>query len=72
LSIGKAAPIGPPGYGFTAKSAPDCWTDQRDAKGFGVFRSARMVMRVGPGNLPNVQEPQAMLLEYLNLDLRNI
>jgi len=29
-------------------------------------------MRVGPGNLPNVQEPQAMLLEYLNLDLRNI
>jgi alpha-D-xyloside xylohydrolase len=72
LTIAKAPPAGPPGYGFTAKPAADGWTHERDAKGYDVFRSARMVVRIAPEDLPKDQRPQPMPLDSLNLDLRQI
>ena len=72
MRINRAAAAGPPGYGFAAKPTADGWTHERDAKGYEVFRSGRMVVRVAPGNLPEDQQPKPMPLDKLNLDLRDI
>ena len=72
MSIDKAAATGAPGYGFVAKPSAEGWTHERDADGGDVFRSARMVVRVAPGNLPADKLPQPMPLDALNRQLREV
>src|ERR1700733_8825396 len=71
MSIDRAAATGAPGYGFVAKPSAAGWTHERDAEGNDVFRSARMVVRLAPGDLPKDQRPQPMPLDVLNLELRH-
>jgi len=70
MSDDRAAATGAPGYGFVAKPSAEGWTHQRDADGGDLFRSARMVVRVAPGDLPPDKLPQAMPLDALNQQLR--
>ena len=70
MSIEKAVATGAPGYGFVAKPSKGEWTYERDAEGVVVFRSARMVLRLGPGDLPAEKLPQPMPLDALNRQLR--
>jgi len=72
MSIDKAAATGAPGYGFVAKPSSEGWTQERDAEGSDIFRSARIVVRVGPANLPKEKLPQAMPLDALNSQLREL
>jgi alpha-D-xyloside xylohydrolase len=71
MSIDRAATTGAPGYGFVAKPSAEGWTHERDAQGDDVFRSARMVVHVAPGDLPKDKLPQPMPLDALNLELRH-
>jgi alpha-D-xyloside xylohydrolase len=71
MSTDKAAATGAPGYGIVARPSSDGWTHERDAEGYDVFRSARMVVRVAPGTLPEDQQPKPMPLDALNLELRH-
>src|ERR1700733_14538233 len=71
LSIDRAAATGAPGYGFVAKPSAEGWTHERDAEGNDVFRSARMVVRLAPGDLSKDKLPQPMPLDALNLQLRH-
>lgn len=70
MSIDKAAAAGDPGYGFVAKPSAEGWTHERDAEGYDVYRSARMAVRVAPGDLPKDKLPRPMPLDALNLELR--
>jgi alpha-D-xyloside xylohydrolase len=70
MSSDKAAATSAPGYGFVAKPSADGWTHERDAEGYEVYRSARMVLRLAPDNLPKDKLPQAMQLDALNQQLR--
>ena len=72
MSIDKSAATGAPGYGFVAKPSAEGWTHERDEKGGDVFRSARMVVRVSPGDLPADKRPQPMPLDALNRQLREV
>ena len=71
MSIDKAAATGAPGIRVCAPSL-----QRRDGRtsatpeGYDVYRSARMVVRVAPGDLPNDKLPQPMPLDALNLELR--
>jgi len=56
MSIDRSAATGAPGYGFVAKPSAEGWTHERDAEGYDVFRSARMVVRLAPEDLP--KDPQ--------------
>ncbi len=71
MSTDKPAAIAAPGYGIVATPSSDGWTHERDAEGYDVFRSARMVVRVAPGTLPDDQQPKPMPLDALNLELRH-
>src|ERR1700722_2503086 len=70
ISTDRAAATGVPGYGFVAKPSAEGWTHDRDAEGSEVYRSARMVVRLSPDNLPKEKLPQAMQLDPLNKQLR--
>jgi alpha-D-xyloside xylohydrolase len=70
MSIDKAAAAGDPGYGFVAKPWAEGWAHERDAEGYDVYRSARMAVRVAPGDLTNDKLPRPMPLDALNLELR--
>jgi alpha-D-xyloside xylohydrolase len=70
MSSDKAAATSAPGYGILAKPSADGWTHERDAEGDDVFRSARMVVRVAPGDLPKEKLPQLLPLDALNIQLR--
>src|SRR5437016_2998835 len=70
MSIDRTAATGAPGYGFAAKPSSTGWTHERDADGNDVFRSAQMVVRVAPGDLPKDKLPQQMPLDALNMQLR--
>jgi len=70
MSIDKAWATGAPGYGFVAKPSEGGWTHERDTEGGDVFRSARMVVRLSPGDLPAEKLPQPMPLDALNRQLR--
>lgn len=70
MSIDKTGATGAPGYGFVAKPSEGEWTHERDAEGGDVFRSARMVVRLAPGDLPAEKRPQLMPLDALNRQLR--
>jgi len=69
MSTDKAA-TGAPGYGITAKPEAEGWTHERDAAGYDVYRSARMIARIAPGDLPDDKLPQPMPLDALNNQLR--
>ncbi len=70
MSIGKAWATVTPGYGFVAKPSEGEWTHERDVEGGDVFRSARMVVRLAPGDLPAEKLPRPMPLDALNRQLR--
>ena len=70
MSVDKDAATSAPGYGFVAKPSTEGWTHERDSEGADIFRSARMVVRVAPGNLPKDKLPQQMPLDALNRQLR--
>ncbi len=70
ISTDAAAANASPGYGFIAPAVMEGWTHAHDAQGADVFRSARMIMRVGPQTLPADQQPRPMQLDPLNLQLR--
>ncbi|HSU31695.1 MAG TPA: TIM-barrel domain-containing protein [Bryobacteraceae bacterium] len=72
MSVDRDAATGAPGYGFVAKASMEGWTHERDAEGDDVFRSARMVVRLAPGNLPKDKLPQQMPLDALNRQLRDL
>jgi alpha-D-xyloside xylohydrolase len=71
ISTDVAAGTSDPGYGFVGKVSAGGWTHERDADG-DVFRSAHMVVRVSPENLPDDELPKPMPLDALNSQLRNI
>jgi alpha-D-xyloside xylohydrolase len=70
MSIDTAAATGAPGYGIVAQPSSEGWTHDRDADGNDVYRSAQMVVRVAPGDLPADKLPQPMPLDDLNRRLR--
>jgi len=70
MSIDTAAATGAPGYGIVAKPSTEGWTHERDAEGDDVYRSAQMVVRVAPADLPADKLPQPMPLDDLNRQLR--
>lgn len=70
MSIDEDAVTEPPGYGFLAKPSSSGWTHEPTANGYETLRSARMVVRLAPGNLPREQLPQQMPLDDLNRALR--
>ena len=72
MSTNKATATSAPGYGFVAKPSPEGWTHERGAQGYDVFRSARIVVRVAPGELPKENQPQPMPLDDLNSQLREV
>ena len=71
MSTDRAAATGAPGYGFVAQPSAEGWTHERDGEGYDVYRSARMVVRLAPGDLPKDKRPQPMPLDALNLELRH-
>lgn len=72
ISTDAAAASSGPGYGFVGKPSAQGWTHERDAQGDDLFRSARMVVRVSPENLPSDDLPKPMPLDALNNQLRDI
>ena len=70
MSTDRAAATSAPEFGFVAKPATEGWAHEHDAEGDDVFRSAQMVVRVAPGDLPQDKLPQHMPLDALNLQLR--
>ena len=70
LSNDRAAVTSAPGYGFVAQPSAEGWTHERDAEGYDVYRSARMGVRLAPGDLPEDKRPRPMQLDALNLELR--
>lgn len=70
ISTDQAAATAAPGYGFVAKPSAQGWSSTRDADGGETFRSARMVVRVAPAELPKDDMPQRMPLDALNNQLR--
>lgn len=69
MSTSKEAATAPPGYGVVASPAPAGWTHDRDAEGYDVYRSEKLVVRVAPGNLPKDKLPQGMPGDALNQEL---
>jgi alpha-D-xyloside xylohydrolase len=70
MSVDRTAATGAPGYGFVATPSAGGWTHEHDAEGDDVFRSAQMVVRIAPGDLPKDKLPQQMPLDALNMQLR--
>ena len=68
LSAERQAAQGKPGYGFVGKPSSAGWSREKDAAGYDVIRSAKMILRVSRQNLPT---PHGMPLDSLNLKLRN-
>ena len=68
LSSEKSSVFASPGYGIVGTPCMAGWTHEQDSAGYDVVRSARMLVRVAPKNLP---APQAMPLDELNQSLRN-
>ncbi len=59
MSTDRAAATGAPGYGFVAQPSAEGWAHERDGEGYDVFRSARMVVRLAPGDLAEGQAAAA-------------
>ncbi len=69
LSSEKAAALAAPGYGIVGTPSMIGWTHEQDSSGYDVIRSAQLVIRIAPKNLP---PPRPMPLDELNQSLRNI
>ncbi|HUY82608.1 MAG TPA: TIM-barrel domain-containing protein [Acidobacteriaceae bacterium] len=67
LSVKNASALAAPGYGFIGTPAMTGWIHERDSRGYDVFRSGRMVVRIAPQNLP---PPHHMPLDAINQALR--
>src|ERR1041385_1695549 len=50
MSINKDGATSRAGYGFVATPVPEGWIHERDKDGYEVFRSARLTVRVAPGD----------------------
>ncbi len=70
MSTDKASATAAPGFGFVAQPAAEGWSHEHNADGSDVYRSAQMVVRIAPPDLPKDQLPQAMPLDDLNNQLR--
>jgi alpha-glucosidase/alpha-D-xyloside xylohydrolase len=70
MSTDTAAATAAPGYGIVAKPSTEGWTHERDANSADVYRSAQMVVRVAPADLPADKMPRPMPLDDLNRQLR--
>ena len=66
MSTSKAAATAAPGYGIMASPSSHGWTHERDAEGYDVYRSEKMVVRVAPGDLSKDKLPQQMPSDALN------
>jgi alpha-glucosidase/alpha-D-xyloside xylohydrolase len=66
MSTSHAAATAAPGYGIVANPSSQGWTHERDAEGYDVYRSEKMVVRVAPGDLPKDKLPQQMPSDALN------
>ncbi len=71
ISTDASAATTNPGYGFIGTPSAAGWTHERDAQGE-VIRSARIVVRLSPENLPSEKLPKPMPLDALNSQLRGI
>ena len=69
LSTRSADALGAPGYGIIGTASARGWTQETDADGYLVLRSARMVLRLAPEALAT---PHPMPLDPLNQQLRDI
>lgn len=70
ISTDRAAATSAPGYGIVARASAEGWTQERSADGGEVYRSARMVVHLAPGNRSRDELPQPMPLDALNRQLR--
>jgi alpha-D-xyloside xylohydrolase len=68
LSTQKDAAVAAPGYGIIGAPSLAGWTHDRDAAGYDIIRSGKIVIRLAPENLP---APHPMPLDKLNLQLRS-
>ena len=68
LSTGRPAALAAPGYGITGMPSNSTWARAQDSGGYDLIRSARMLVRVAPQNLP---APHPMPLDQLNQSLRH-
>ncbi|MGP8253570.1 MAG: hypothetical protein ACLQHF_16185 [Terracidiphilus sp.] len=57
MSTDKTAATAAPGYGFVAQPSAEGWTHEHNADGSDVYRSARMLVRISPADLPKDQLP---------------
>ncbi|MFP5226942.1 MAG: TIM-barrel domain-containing protein [Acidobacteriota bacterium] len=71
MSSDATAATADPGYGIVARPSVEGWTHEHEADGGDVYRSAKMVVHVAPGDLPKDRLPQAMPLDELNRQLRD-
>ena len=67
LSSQKPAALAAPGYGIVGRPSMIGWTHEQDSAGYDVIRSARLLIRLAPKNLP---APEPMPLDELNQSLR--
>lgn len=70
MSVDRASATSAPGYGIVGTPSSEGWVHESDAEGRDVFRSARMIVRVGSGDLPKDKLPQPLPLDALNRELR--
>jgi len=71
LSKTRNAAGAAPGYGFVATPTMAGWTRAQDDDGNDVFRSARLVVRISPDQLPPSRLQHRMQLDELNQSLRD-
>ena len=70
MSVDRTSATSAPGYGIVGAPSSEGWVHESDAKGGDVFRSARMIVHVGSGDLPKDKLPQPLPLDSLNRELR--
>ncbi len=68
LSRTQPAALASAGYGFVGTPSLSSWIQDKDAAGYDIVHSARLIIRVAPANLP---APHTMQLDELNQTLRN-
>jgi alpha-D-xyloside xylohydrolase len=69
MSVDKGSATSAPGYGIVGTTSAKGWVHESNAEG-DVFRSARMVVHIAPGDLPQDKLPRPMPLDALNRELR--
>jgi alpha-D-xyloside xylohydrolase len=67
LSTAESAALAPAGYGVIGTPSAAGWSHERDSAGYDVIRSARLVIRLAPENMP---APRPLPLDAVNQRLR--